>query len=216
MSMGIRAAATVALIQAGLAVALINGFAVHLIKDDPPSPLTGTQIPLPPVPKPTEEPKVEPRDPVTTESFIEAPVPQTPVAPNPPIAITQPQQPLPADNLGEFTFIPPVAPTEPPARFAPQDARPRNDIARWVTTDDYPTRDIRARHTGTVRFRLAIDASGRVSDCTIVQSSGYAGLDDATCRNVTRRARFDPATDSAGERVSGSYAGTIRWVIPRD
>jgi protein TonB len=85
-----------------------------------------------------------------------------------------------------------------------------------VTTDDYPTADIRAGHTGTVRFRVGIDASGRVTDCTVTQSSGYAGLDAATCRNVTRRARFDAASDAMGEKVAGTYDGTIRWVIPQD
>ncbi|MCT2398367.1 energy transducer TonB [Novosphingobium mangrovi (ex Huang et al. 2023)] len=207
---------TVALIQAGLALALINGFAVHFIKEERPAPPVGVNIPLPPVPQPSEEPTVQPEQPVAKDTFIDTPVPPIPTPSTPPIEIAQRQQSLSAGDLTDFTFIPPVAPAEPPARFAPQSAKPRGDMAQWVTTDDYPTRDIRAGHTGAVGFRLAIDASGRVTDCTIIKSSGYAGLDDATCRNVTKRARFEAATNEAGERVAGSYSGMIRWVIPRD
>ena len=42
-----------------------------------------------------------------------------------------------------------------------------------------------------------------------------AGLDRATCDNVARRARFEPATDASGANVAGSYANNIRWVIPK-
>lgn len=39
----------------------------------------------------------------------------------------------------------------------------------------------------------------------------------ATCKYVTRRARFEPASNGDGEKVTGAYSGTIRWVIiPKD
>jgi protein TonB len=83
-----------------------------------------------------------------------------------------------------------------------------------VTPNDYPTRDIRQGNEGKVTFRLAIDASGKVKSCDIQSSSGHPGLDAATCDRLMRRASFDPARDSSGERVAGSYTGTVRWVIP--
>lgn len=206
---------TVATIQVGLAIALVHGFAVVMVERDQPPPLTGTQIPLPPVPQPTpEQETAAPRE-VRTTSFTEAspqPLARSPVE----VAPIPTFPPSTGIDLEDAIFIPPVGPSEAPARFSPKAAKPRNDVAGWVTTDDYPTAEIRAGHAGTVRFRLAIDADGRVTGCTIEQSSGYPRLDDATCRHASRRARFDPASDAMGERVAGSYAGTIRWVIPRD
>ncbi|WP_067735589.1 energy transducer TonB [Novosphingobium naphthalenivorans] len=209
---------TVALIQAGLALALVNGFAVHFIKSDPPPRLRGTQIPLDPLPpKPAETPKAQPQKPVIQDTFTRTVEPKTPAAVDPILDFTLPARVEPASGSGDgFIFIPGVKPSDPAPRFTPKAARPRNNAAQWVTTNDYPTSDIRQGHTGTVRFRLAIDTDGRVTDCTILQSSGYDGLDKATCRNLAKRARFDPATGTDGETVAGSYAGTIRWVIPQD
>lgn len=208
---------TAALIEVGLALALIKGFTVAFIQPAPPPPLTGTQISLPPPPpKPVDEPPVRPEKPVVKDTFIDRPMPKIPV-PQDTQTDAKPQLPLsPPGDLGGGPVVPQAGPSEPSARFTPKAARPHNDIARWVTTDDYPTSDIRAGHTGTVRFRLAIDSAGRVTDCAIVESSGYPGLDAATCRNVAKRARFDPAANATGERVAGSYTGTIYWVIPRD
>ncbi|MCJ2179358.1 energy transducer TonB [Novosphingobium album (ex Hu et al. 2023)] len=208
---------TVALIQAGLALALVNGFAVHFIKDPAPPHTGGTQIPLEPLPpKPTETPEAQPERTIIRDNFTKVPDPLIPVAADPIVELTPPVKMEPASGSGEFIFIPAVTPSDPPPPLAPKGARPRNDAAQWVTTNDYPTSDIRLGHTGTVRFRLAIDTGGRVTDCTIVQSSGYDGLDAATCRNLAKRARFDPATGTDGQKVPGSYAGTIRWVIPQD
>jgi protein TonB len=53
-----------------------------------------------------------------------------------------------------------------------------------------------------------------VVSCTVTASSGFPGLDRATCDNVSRRAHFEPATDGSGAKVPSSYANKIRWVIP--
>jgi protein TonB len=60
-----------------------------------------------------------------------------------------------------------------------------------------------------------VTPDGRVADCTITSSSGSPDLDEATCANVTRRARFNPAM-ADGKPTTGSYSGRIRWVIPKD
>ena len=54
-----------------------------------------------------------------------------------------------------------------------------------------------------------------MSQCAIVRSSGFRGLDAAACSAVKKRARFRPATDENGQKVAGSYSNSVRWQIPR-
>ncbi len=92
---------------------------------------------------------------------------------------------------------------------------PTTDPKDWVGTDDYPSRDLLEGHDGTIVFRLAIGPGGRVTGCDIVHSSGHPGLDQATCRLVSRGARFTPAMDGNGKTVAGTYSNSVKWRIPR-
>ena len=78
-------------------------------------------------------------------------------------------------------------------------------------TDD----DLREGNQGVTQFTLTIGADGKVQSCMVTASSGFPGLDKATCDNVSRRARFEPATDGSGNRVGGTYSNRIRWEIPQ-
>jgi protein TonB len=84
-----------------------------------------------------------------------------------------------------------------------------------VTTDDYPRRELIARHEGTTQFRVIVGSNGRVQSCEVMRSSGHPGLDDAVCAKVERRARFNPATDESGAKVVGSYVSSVKWQMPR-
>jgi protein TonB len=99
--------------------------------------------------------------------------------------------------------------------FKPKPPMPKNDPRKWVTTDDYPARDLREGNEGTSAFRVTVGTNGRVSACEIVKSSGHPGLDAATCKAVKARARFAPATDENGEPVAGTYSNSVLWQIPR-
>ncbi|MBU1606453.1 MAG: energy transducer TonB, partial [Alphaproteobacteria bacterium] len=68
--------------------------------------------------------------------------------------------------------------------------------------------------TGTARFRLEIAADGRVTGCAITGSTGHAALDTATCRLLEQRARFEPARNSNGDAVAGSFVNAVRWELP--
>lgn len=155
-------------------------------------------------------------------------VPEVPrqdfVAPTPPLDLTPitPIQPKVFDPIvvPDTTVI--VRPTpdlvtpqpRPQPSFAPQRAAPRNDASRWVVTDDYPAKALREGAEGIAGFRVVVGSDGRVDACEITSSSGNPQLDEATCKNVTRRARFEPATDGNGQKVVGSYSSTVRWQIP--
>ncbi len=133
-----------------------------------------------------------------------APPPVTTVVTPPPVAPVVPVLAPPA----------PVAP--PPPRVQPKSATPKGNPGNWATTNDYPTRALREEREGTTSFRVTVGPDGRVTSCEITGSSGSDDLDAATCSNVTRRARFNPATDGDGNPTSGSYSNRVRWVIPKD
>ena len=121
-------------------------------------------------------------------------------------------------------FIPPIIicklPVRPPSAQPPElpprwvAARPSNSPARWITVDDYPSRSLRDGNQGVVRFLLDVASSGRVKACSITKSSGFSELDEATCSNISRRARFEPVVGPDGKPASGRYSNAIRWVIP--
>jgi protein TonB len=111
---------------------------------------------------------------------------------------------------------PPVAAPPPAPRFTPKSAVPKGNPGTWATTNDYPSRALREERAGVTGFRVTVTADGRAGSCTVTSSSGSPDLDEATCSNVTRRARFTPAVDGEGKPTTGSYSGRIRWVIPKD
>jgi len=83
-----------------------------------------------------------------------------------------------------------------------------------VTTADYPSASIRAGEQGTTGFRLSVGADGQVTNCTVTSSSGSSRLDAETCRQLQRRARFNPARNAAGDHIAGTYSSSVLWQIP--
>jgi TonB family protein len=98
----------------------------------------------------------------------------------------------------------------------PRATIPVTNPGSWVSTDDYPSSALREEREGTSGFSLAVGADGRVLSCSITASSGSADLDAATCANITKRARFYPATDKKGRPILASYANRVTWRIPQD
>ena len=134
------------------------------------------------------------------------------IAPAPPQIVTVTTPPPPAPIM----LAPPApVPAPPPPRVAATRAVPRGSPGSWATSNDYPSRALREEREGTTGFRVSIGPDGRVTDCQITSSSGSPDLDEATCANVTRRARFKPATDANGQPVGDSYSNRVRWVIPK-
>ena len=205
--------AAVLALEAGLAWAIIAGLAMTINRADKPR-ITTFAIP--------DEPKVTlppPQPQASARPGQPAPRPRTdPIYELGPATLPTftADDKLGSGDAGTVEF-PRVQPTPSPVpSFAPKAARPKGKTAGWVTTNDYPTSDLRQEHEGSVRYRLTIDAGGKVSDCAVVASSGFTGLDQATCAQLTRRGQFDPATDDSGGRVASSYSGTVTWRLPPD
>ena len=115
-----------------------------------------------------------------------------------------------------------TVPTPPPPlsvdypRMPIQATRPipRNNPGSWVVTNDYPTYSLAYDEEGTTGFRVTIGVDGKVSHCAVTSSSGYELLDTATCKNITRRARFTPALDNDGNPIEGNFSNRVIWRIP--
>lgn len=196
----------VALLHAALGYAFVTGLAYSVIKK---MPTVLETFDVQEAKPPEEEPPPPPPEP-------EAAPP--PVAPPPEVVVTT-QAPPPPVVMSVPT--PPVisAPPPPPVVQAPSQAvgaSPRGRRAEWITTDDYPGSAQRAGEEGTTGIRVEIDAGGRVTGCSVTQSSGSATLDDSTCRLYQRRARFNPAKDAAGNGIATVYNDRVRWQLPKD
>ncbi|MDM7954925.1 MULTISPECIES: energy transducer TonB [Blastomonas] len=161
----------------------------------------------PPPPPPPDQPITPP--PVVTPP----PIVRTPPTTAPTITTTN--TPPPVFIPQPIAAPPPAPPAPPPAPSKASGASPRGNPGSWATPNDYPARALREERTGTTRFRVNIGPDGRVTDCQITGSSGHADLDEATCKNVTRRARFKPAQDAAGNAIGDTWASAVRWEIPR-
>jgi protein TonB len=85
----------------------------------------------------------------------------------------------------------------------------------WATTNGYPKEALRQHHEGIATFLVEINEEGRADKCSITVSSGWPELDEATCSEVMKRARFRPATDAQGKPTRGTYSSKVRWVLPR-
>jgi len=206
----ITALIVVAILHVVVGYALVTGLAYSAfkkikevttaVKIDPDKP----PPPPPPPPKqdrPPPPPIVAPPPPIT----FNAPAPQlqtvtTPPPAAPPVVVLPPPPPS----------APPPPPPPPATPFSPK-GRP----GEWVTTNDYPSRALREDKEGVTGFKLDFDASGKPTNCSVTRSSGTPELDDATCANLMRRARFKPGTQN-GQPVGGTYSSSVRWQIPKD
>jgi TonB family protein len=78
---------------------------------------------------------------------------------------------------------------------------------------DYPADALRRGVSGSPVIRLDVDAEGRVSACSVLQTSGDRALDTGTCRALQRRARFRPALDAAGRPTAAPFVAQVRWML---
>ena len=193
----------VALLHAFLGYALVTGLAYEAVqqvkqklnvvdvKEEEPPPEPEKQI-EPPVVSPP--PLVTTVTPPPTVRTVDTPPPAAPIVP---------------------TAAPPAPAAPPPPVAKRPNPLPKGNPGNWANTNDYPSRALQQEREGTTSFRVTVGPDGRVQSCTVTASSGHADLDDATCKNIQRRARFDPALDSNGQPTSGSWSSRVRWQIPK-
>ena len=203
----------VILLHAFLGYALVTGLAYEAVQQ--------VKAKLNVVDVKEEEPPEEEEPPPEPEKQIEPPVVSPPplvktVSPPPTVqtvAVPPPSITMPPRAAPPAPAAPPPPPP-PPVAKRPNPV-PKGNPSNWANTNDYPSRALQQEREGVTRFRVTVGPNGRVTDCQVASSSGHSDLDMATCTNVTRRARFDPALDGNGQPTTGTYAQSIRWQIPK-
>ena len=195
-----------AALNLGLGYALVSGLAYSVVKkaaqdlktfdveEEPPPP--PDEPPPPPENIPEVPPPVVAPPPIVRTNVTPPPIVSVPVAP--PVVVTR------------------TAPPAPPAPPAPKiiPARAKGSIIGLFSTDDYPSAALNAGAEGSTVVQYTVGTNGKVSGCDVISSSGNAALDAATCRVIRSRARFTPATNESGQKVTDTGTQKVTWKIP--
>lgn len=195
-----------------IAVALAGSVAVHLLLvagvvlylDCAPGPTVSAELDLSSVElsfadEAAESEFVAPNLPAPTPSQPKPPAERPPEA--------QPEKPLPPDP-SDYKFPEPkeipsqIPPPSLPSHLAQArlDAPPR---PKRTIRPEYPKGARQRGEQGNVVLEIEVGADGACTVATVVESSGFAELDEAALK-ATRAARFTPAR--AGDRPVASTA----------
>ena len=205
----IAAFVIVALLHLALGYALVTGLAYEGVKQLAKK-LTTVEIKKE---EKKEEKKQHPPKKDVAPPPIVTPPPKININVAPPPVDTTPKQ-LPPPPIELPPNPAPVAP--PPPRIQPKSPTPKGNPGNWANSNDYPNRALREEKEGTTRVRVTVGPDGRVTSCDVTGSSGSDELDSTTCSLITRRGRFNPATDGEGQPTSGSWSTAVRWQIPKE
>jgi protein TonB len=127
---------------------------------------------------------------------------------------TQPD--TPADAPEEAPTRSYITPGPPPSLDMPPGAVPARELGTGslVTGDDYPDDALYGGLQGRVVLVWTITSQGFVEHCYVVESSGHTQLDEAACRAVVRRARYEPARDREGRAIASAKRRGVVWRLP--
>lgn len=172
--------ALIVLLHVGFIWAVNNGLSITKLILPPPKTEVNfyepKQKPIPPEPVIDVEPKsLTPIVPTVVAPKPEYAPDETPTV----TGTTSPNQNLPPISRGETPRQPAIV----------EPAIPSSGLTQPL----YPASAIRAGHSGTVVLSLEILVNGRVGQVRLVQSSGFAALDQSAMREA-RKWRFVPGT----------------------
>ncbi|MFL9840697.1 energy transducer TonB [Sphingomonas sp. ST-64] len=210
----IVAIVVVSVILAILGYAFVTGLAYKFVKEAAEEMEVFEVLEPPPPPEEVPPPPPPPDSPVPpppTTVVVQKPIVQVP-APPPPISLSNvipPSQP----PTPPAPPAPPAPPPPPPPPAVSQAAAARGNPGTWVTSDDYPPAARRAGDEGSVGVTFTINTQGRIEGCRVTSGSGSSALDNATCSLVTRRGRYSPAKDAAGNPIASTKSLRFRWQL---
>ncbi len=92
--------------------------------------------------------------------------------------------------------------------------KPIANKSLFFVVGDYPVEALRKEEQGLVAVLGFVTPEGRFGECKVIESSKSRSLDETTCKVLTDRARYSPATDSAGRKLRYPVYGRITWILP--
>lgn len=91
---------------------------------------------------------------------------------------------------------------------------PQGDVLSFFTSDDYPSDALHDNAQGKSRIRFWVGTDGKISRCTILESSGSSSLDSKSCFVLISRARLTPAKGKDGKAMESISVAEVNWRIP--
>ena len=86
------------------------------------------------------------------------------------------------------------------------------ELSTLFTAAEFPTEAQKMHEQGATRYQLMVDEKGSVAGCDVLASSGAPVLDSTGCDLIRRKARFTPATNSAGQPVRSVFTTSpLSW-----
>lgn len=82
-----------------------------------------------------------------------------------------------------------------------------------IAPSDYPIDALKRGDEGITTFQLHIGRDGRAQKCDILASSGHAPLDDAVCRLMLEKAKFDVSAIAPNADIP-PHTNRVRWTVP--
>lgn len=177
--------------------------------------LTPPVEPEPPPETPPPEPRPEPPGGATPAPRIDAPAVLLPAPPAPtPLIVTVPPIPTSGGATDNGTGIGEGG-SGGGSGAGVGDGRGFTDarqIRGRFRNSDFPAS---ARSAGRIRIgvRYAVDPTGAVGECEIIDTSGYPEVDAMTCRIIVERYRFRPARDEQGVPVTKVMEEDYTWTL---
>ena len=227
------AAALTAVIVVALGYALLLGLAFHgttgpaqqalATFDLAPEPPPPERIVPPPRKIARRSGKASPPNLRSKATEVTAPVPIIQVAPPPPIVVA----PLPnigvqstsgaSDRAGPGTGAGGIGNGNGAGGDGDGDGSGLERVPRLISGrikgSDIPDSILDIGFRGVVGVRHRVETDGRVTNCTVARSSGNMLMDQATCRAIEKRFRYDPWRDISGRPVRSTVLRDQQWDI---
>lgn len=91
------------------------------------------------------------------------------------------------------------------------DFTPPRWIRGHIRDSDFPRDAGRDGIGRAIVLSFTVEPNGRATGCRVLESSGDARLDEATCRAIERRYRYAPSRDGEGKPVSAEIVEEHVW-----
>lgn len=82
-------------------------------------------------------------------------------------------------------------------------------------TPKYPSQALRNGEQGRVSATIDVSPAGQPVGCSVVRSSGFSELDQATCSFAMQNFHYRPGTDYYGKKIGDVDFFTMNWKTPQ-